>query len=133
MQTTSRRRVLGWVAAIGVLQLLGLRPARDRENLDLALRLIRVVPYPLASARAIGSAYLEVVPDEAASGVLRQLVRNAVLLSGTEASRLSDAALAQLFQQRVTMDFESGRIASVDGWVLSRTEARLCALMALES
>jgi hypothetical protein len=39
--------------------------------------------------------------------------------------------LRTLLAQKREHDFRTGDIAIVDGWVLSRTEARVCALMAL--
>ncbi len=50
--------------------------------------------------------------------------------SGT--NRLQDARqLRTLLAQKREHDFRNGNIAIVDGWVLSRTEARACALVAL--
>ena len=39
--------------------------------------------------------------------------------------------LIAFFRDRFVDDFERGDTVTVDGWVLSRTEARLCALCAL--
>lgn len=36
-----------------------------------------------------------------------------------------------VLQQKIVQDFEKGDIVMVDGWILSRTEARQCALFSL--
>jgi hypothetical protein len=124
--------VLCWIGAIGVAPLLPLRPSQDSDQRDLALRIAGLVQYPLASARVIGFKYLQAAPDEASVGILRRLIAGAVVISDAGTGRLTDTALARSFHQRIRTDFESGNIVSVGGWVLSRTESRLCAMMALE-
>ena len=124
--------MLGWIGAIGVAPLLSMRPPQDSDQRDLARRIAGVVRYPLASARAIGFKYLQVAPDEASVGILRRLIAGAVVISDAETGRLTDTAVARSFHQRIRTDFESGNIVSVGGWVLSRTESRLCAMIALE-
>jgi hypothetical protein len=64
---------------------------------------------------ALGRAYLRRYPDEASQGRLAGLVP-------------SDPVLRA---RRVRADFAAGRVVSLDGWVLSRTECRYCALHAL--
>jgi hypothetical protein len=84
-----------------------------------------------ASAARIGRAVLAAVPAEAtAEAVVAALAgdRRAEL----EALAASDpGALRALLQKQHRSDFEDGRTVSIDGWVLSRTEARLCAVAAL--
>ena len=64
------------------------------------------------AARAIGAAYLRAYPQEAR--VVRSL---RIAANGRE-----DVAT------RVRADFAGGDVVMVEGWMLSRTEARLCAL-----
>jgi len=73
------------------------------------------------SAAAIGRAYLEVAPDE---GDVHHL-------TSTLRSHLPAGPLRAAVAQRVHDDFDSQRVVTVDGWVLSQTEARLCAIAAL--
>ena len=42
-----------------------------------------------------------------------------------------DAELEVSIRRRVREDFAQGRVVRLDGWILSSTEARLCALTAL--
>jgi hypothetical protein len=79
-------------------------------------------------ARAVGNAYLSVRPNEES----RSLLERTLLWPKNDTSRYQDQR--QLFttlMTRVRTDFEFGRVVIVDGWMLSETEARLCALVAL--
>ena len=76
--------------------------------------------------RAIGERYRATTRDESSAESLRQAIER----SRPAASRFLVAAgpsLADLVRE----DFEKGRTVVVDGWVLSRTEARQCALYSL--
>jgi len=78
----------------------------------------------LGPPRDVGRRYLASFPKE----------RNRAFLQGavTGESRPQDAMqLRALLAQRREHDFRTGDIAIVDGWILSRTEARACALVAL--
>jgi len=78
--------------------------------------------------RQIGRAYREAVPKEDDPQVLeRELLRSA----GT-AAFLPDRSLERRLAQRVVREFERGETVEVDGWILSRTEARRSALLSLE-
>jgi hypothetical protein len=83
------------------------------------------------SARVVGREYLRVVPAEASRGVLtsrlaRRLPGGFRTVDGASDSRLHDLLLRCSLE-----DFDAERIVELRGWVLSRTEARLCALAAL--
>jgi hypothetical protein len=67
-----------------------------------------------AAARAIGAAYLRAYPNDVLRGV-------------HGAARLPRPEIAA----RVRDDFATGRVAMVNGWMLSQTEARLCAMVYL--
>jgi hypothetical protein len=82
------------------------------------------------SARHVGRAYLEVQPREA------DVPRLVVAILGDLATRLPHreipgGTLARLLDERIRHDFAEGWLVSVGGWMLSRTEARLCALAEL--
>jgi hypothetical protein len=72
----------------------------------------------------IGRRYLQVVPEEAK---VQTLVKQLPGLSST-ADVLARRAR---FEQAVVADFERGRTMLLDGWLLSRTELRAAALVAL--
>lgn len=82
------------------------------------------------SARVIGRRYLDLAPSEAAPEHLMALICR----SRENSARLARANTGQLReflldQQRT--DFARGRTVTIDGWVLSETEVRLCALAAI--
>ena len=84
-----------------------------------------------ASAARIGRAYLESEPHEADVGLLvRDLAAD--WPGGPAAlAELPETTLARLVSDRTRRDFAEGETVMLDGWVLSRTELRLCALTAI--
>jgi hypothetical protein len=95
----------------------------------LSAKTIQLVPPGYEAMIAIGLAYLDQVPDEADVARLRHLLAlttelSAMSLPAPERDRL---AMQQL------EDFRTGQTVQIQGWILSRTEVRLCALAALES
>lgn len=89
------------------LLLLARRPATaDDEGLASMLA-------DSAAARAIGAAYLRAYPL-----VVRELAHLRLLSRAEAIARVRD-------------DFAAGRVATVNRWMLSQTEARLCALVHL--
>lgn len=73
----------------------------------------------------IGSAYLAAFPGEAQRA---DLIR--VLLKGTPGAH-DDDRLPKYINDNIREDFATGNIVTVRGWVLSRTEARQCAIYSL--
>ncbi len=51
------------------------------------------------------------------------------IFEGADPARVDPIALLAVLQRQVRRDFELGRTIEVDGWILSVTEARLCALV----
>lgn len=83
------------------------------------------------SSGIVGRAYLRSTPEEADARLLVDLICSSQaglrsLMVGKEPEQLRT-----LIRHLQMEDFENGRTARVQGWVLSRTEARLCALVAL--
>ena len=76
----------------------------------------------LAALRRLGALYLGAHPEEGSRTLLSQLL--IVADDGTIPSRLLSA---------VARDWSNHHVAVVDGWLLARTEARLCALLYLEA
>ncbi|HEV2703838.1 MAG TPA: hypothetical protein VGV09_19590 [Steroidobacteraceae bacterium] len=75
----------------------------------------------LTALRRLGAIYLVAHPEESSRTVLSQL-----LIAGDEGTILSRLLSA------IDRDWSSHRVAVVDGWLLARTEARLCAALHLE-
>jgi len=78
-------------------------------------------------ARVLGDSYRAQFPAEAHPGVLSGLIRSSLGL-GSRGALLDQAALLAVVDARTRAEFGAGDIVRVDGWVLARTEARLCAL-----
>jgi len=70
----------------------------------------------------IGSAYRNATPDESRMAGLIELLLKDMQRAG------DDPRLAQQIKDRVRQDFAANDVVIVKGWVLSRTEARQCAL-----
>jgi hypothetical protein len=80
----------------------------------------------LEPARRVGRSYLDDHPEEADE---RALVRLLDAEPGWQhAWEGSPARIAAIARRTIRLDYEHGRTVSVGGWILSRTEARLCAL-----
>lgn len=43
----------------------------------------------------------------------------------------ADTITTEMLQQQITNDYKTGNTVMVDGWILSKTEARQCALFSL--
>ena len=80
------------------------------------------------SIRQIGKAYQQLVPGESKPILIK-------LLSGNidhEINESTDSALVNsVLEKNVRQDFQENKTMIVDGWVLSVTEARQCALFSL--
>jgi hypothetical protein len=82
-----------------------------------------------AAMISVGRAYLDQTPNEANVVRLRQLLD---LGAEASAATLPDPVKEKL-AVRQSEDFRTGQTVLVQGWVLSRTEARLYALAALQA
>jgi len=79
------------------------------------------------SARAVGAAYLEQAPAEADREQLLARLTGGRVAAYRELAVADPAALLKRVRVQHRDDFEAGRVASVRGWTLSLTEARVCA------
>lgn len=77
-----------------------------------------------AAARELGKAYLRTAPNTAT-------IDMQTLLRELSNPRTPAAPLARHLARRVEDDFEHGNTALVGGWLLARTEAAVCAMLAL--
>jgi len=127
---TTRRLLLGtarWLALGLVLPAPLLVALEPRTRAMAAWRsLVRA----RESARAIGREYLVQEPHEADRE--RLLESLSAICPAEQAVSLDASELARRMARGVRRDFASGRTVSLRGWQLSRSEARLCALVALE-
>jgi hypothetical protein len=131
-----RRGFLGAVALGGALwaawagqarawlQLAGATPAEAR--------LLAVLARP-DSAAAVGRAYLAGHPAEADRARLAAGLAEAARCQDCDPAQAPAERLRAALARPIRADFAAARVVRVDGWVLSATEARLCALAALSA
>jgi hypothetical protein len=128
----SRRRLLLGAGAALPAVLLPLRPWRALVELApppaAAVRLAGVLGHG-DSARAVGREYLRVAPapaHELTAAVAARLPggRRTLAHAGDDELR---TALARCVRE----DFQADAVVALRGWIVSRTEAQLCALTAL--
>lgn len=86
-----------------------------------------------ASARVIGAKYLARWPEEEDLDLLvsKVLAPSSARDAETCSAGERDEDVWRTITRNRVSDFENGRIAAIDGWQLSRTEARLCAIVTL--
>ena len=83
------------------------------------------------SAKAIGSEYLRQYPQDANVDVLLDQIASRLAANDVGLFSITDQSLREQLDGMVRADFAIDRIVKLHGWVLSATEARLCALAAL--
>ena len=128
----TRRTILAGLAAGVAGVAIGLRlywtggsAARDAQRLAGLLR-------HADSAVPLGRLYLAGAPREADPARLVTLIGAALGPALTPISAATDEALRTGLDERIRTDFIAGNRVAVGGWLLSITEARLCALVSLE-
>jgi hypothetical protein len=130
--TISRRNFISFSAAIfaGIMVSPDFTQRIFSRN-RLGNRLVKIFAHDPQAARAVGHAYLREAPQEYNVGIITEMI----LRSGTALTQrldaLSEKDLIAKLRNLITEDFTNGNTVQVEGWVLSRTEARLCALCAL--
>jgi hypothetical protein len=83
------------------------------------------------SAKVIGIEYLRVYPGEADLDILLDLIVSQLAAGEAGLFATADHQLRERLDTSIRADFAADRIVKLRGWVLSATEARLCALTAL--
>lgn len=120
MKRISRRRFVILLTGGGIT--LG-ASCRRTDTISLELRSVLAND---ASTELVGGQYLKKVPGEADPDLLRELI-----LSDLPWSASIGTDTPTLVRELVRRDFTEDRTIRLGQWLLSRTEARLCALTAL--
>jgi len=127
-QAIPRRRFHGFaLALLAGLMLPGRAPAAARRAGAVGLPgLAALEPRPAAR---FGLVYLQSHPDEAALPILDRLLRQAI----ADERRAAGPArsLLDTLRARIRSEYLRDEVVAVEGWLLSRSEARLCAAAAL--
>jgi len=114
------------LAAPGLLAALSAcGPSRELE-----VRLADFYGDPTA-AREVGQAYLKITPDERDRDRLVEALAGGALAEWERLALADPGALQESVRSRHLADFALDRTVRLHGWILSRTEAQLCALTAL--
>jgi hypothetical protein len=87
--------------------------------------------YNRKSATVIGLEYLRSAPNEADVRRLTNLICSRWQGRYDAIAPEATARIKEMLLHQQREDFDQGRIVNVRGWILSETEARLCALAAL--
>ena len=118
--------LLGAGAAVGLLPEAW---AADPQRAGVAWSPSRAFFRNRKGAAAVGRAYLAIREEEGEIAVLRRLLE---LPAEDPSSPSERKQLLTRLRARQRDDFREDRVVTVEGWLLSETEARLCALVALE-
>jgi hypothetical protein len=81
----------------------------------------------IKTIREIGMAYKSQTPAESDPKRLAELLMTDVAGNKVLTSA-GDPFIRSLLDQKISQDFKTGNIVTVNGWILAETEARQCAL-----
>lgn len=125
-----RRRILGYslLGFAGLGALVFNRVLADEAPNEIGAWLTRLVHDSSAAAK-LGSNYLTQFPEEAKAKTLSQLIE--LSLDNNNASPKSFTRFKSAIASVIREEYRTDSTVQVDGWLLSRTEARLYALGAL--
>ena len=123
MKKTTRRGFLVLLAGGGTV--LAANWFRGRRRNAIAIELRHVLAHDVHT-EMIGRQYLRRVPAEADPDLLGELI-----LSDLPWSASIGTDTRAVIREQVRRDFAEDRIVRLGQWMLSQTEARLCALTAL--
>jgi len=127
----TRRTFLAGLAAGIVGAALGLRLYWSGGNATReAMRLTGMLRHP-DSAALLGRLYLDKNPQEADAARLVTLIGATQDPALPPVTAAPDESLRSSLEERIRNDFIDGDTVAVDGWLLSITEVRLCALVSL--
>lgn len=116
----------GVFVPLRIFEQFDVRPGLDPLTLKLAS-----YHFNRASAKRIGETYLRSIPSEADIPLLVSLICPADRERIIEFETADLIGCRKLLKRRLRQDFENGQMVDVQGWILSKTEIRLCALAAL--
>lgn len=131
----TRRHCLRMFLGLGAILLLRRTDAFDTMTSSTTDHLLSAklasVFYDRKSATVIGLEYLRRTPMEADARQLTNLICARWQGRYDDIAHADTARIKERLLRQQREDFEKGRIVNVQGWILSETEARLCALAAL--
>jgi hypothetical protein len=126
----SRRAVLAAVAAAAAVRPDPALAAAAEADAAAARAMLDALFSDRRSAAAVGAGCLPAAPQARPSpaALVRAILPRPALAS---ARCVAPSRLAAALRAQIRRDFARGEIVAIDGWLLSRTEARLYALAAI--
>ena len=125
------RRFVAGGTVLGLFAWIGARSIRSAESTLEAEAAILTTLSHWESASHIGRLALASWPQMRDRMSLLSTVLEDLQLDVTEVAQVTANELGNRLSQRIQMDFSVGRTVSLDGWLLSLAEVRVCALAAL--
>jgi hypothetical protein len=129
MKRVHRRTFLASIAILGSAA-TGWSFFKAEGDIEPVEDLLRIFGTYRTHARAVGERYLECVPEEANRQKLIELLSAEF---GPLPQGHDPRAVKHLIQRKIKQDFAEAKTVEVDGWLLSRTEARLCSLLEMST
>jgi hypothetical protein len=123
------------VAAVSLFvreQVPGLQALQRAQQTRLPMRLAGLLTH-IESAKVVGAAYLQQRAHEADVRLLLDQITSSPAAGDIALFGGPDRQLHQLLDRMIREDFGADRVVNLRGWILSETEARLCALAGLLS
>jgi hypothetical protein len=120
----TRRRLLGLASAVAIICrvcAVAAAPADHRSSVGERAALVNSLVPDLAAARRVGALYLAQTLSENDPDLLWTALFGAA--GGGDRARCR-----RILAARITDDFRSSNVVRLRGWVMARSEARLCAL-----
>ncbi len=130
IQRIGRRDVLRGLGAFAIVGAMPLVGCGDPRSSALPEALATFYSDPDAAAE-IGRHYLALTPRESDADVLVRAVAGDELELFRKLAIENPSELHELLRAKHREDFDGGRVVVVEGWMLSLTEARLCAIASL--
>jgi hypothetical protein len=124
-----RRHFLGLSAYLAAAVAIPFLESCSTGNTDTAVAEPGLLLHILNAKSIVetGRAYLQQYPDEKTKNKLLDLLLNKETVPGPAGRQ----AIHAYFDKKTVEDFNNNRTVMINGWILSRTEARQCALYTL--
>ncbi len=133
-RSPNRRRLLGLLMGAIAACCWGSTQRIDLsgpDDLERARQLLISLISDRRSVRAIAAAYVGTADrNQTSPAALTRAILGGLSIS--KAAVMSVAAIRRVIAERIQLDFLSDDIVCIGGWILSKTEARLCALVAAD-
>jgi hypothetical protein len=131
-RSPGRRRFLELLSsgiAVGYWSSTGPIDLAGADDFERARQILVALFSDLRRVRAVAAAYVGSVASEETSpaALMRAILDD---LSISTAAGMTVAAIRGIIAERMRLDFLYNDIVCINGWILSKTEARLCALAA---